>query len=242
MRPGLALALLLARAAAAQDGGTVFLHGIPLVSELPAGAKPGEARLKVSAQAEAPLFVKRRGGATEVDLAAAAAVSDAPLPRHKAASWVIDYSEKAFGPVWGELKGSTVEEITAFVSQYIARKSLRRGFDLASQVAKSREGDCTEHAVFLAACLRHARLSARVMLGVVLVVMNGQPMAFGHAWTEVWREREKQWVVADAAIPASVGAVYLPTAEMVDEGPGFQVALVPGVQALGALGLRLVRR
>ena len=134
----------------------------------------------------------------------------------------------------------TADALTQFATAYIARKSMRRGFDLASQVARSREGDCTEHAVFLAALLRHAKLPARVMLGLVVVVFEGRPQAFGHAWTEVWQGGK--WTVADAAISREFGPVYLPTEEVVDEGPGFAVALVPGIQALAFEGLKLEPR
>jgi hypothetical protein len=236
-----------ATSALAQDGGVVFLHGIPLDSRLPAGAKWSDARLLVkAAQAQPPLFVRRRpelvpdAGVLAIDLAAPLEVSDPPLPRHRASSWLVDYSEKAFTPVFADLKGTRVEDLVAFADHFIARKSMRRGFDLASQVARSHEGDCTEHAVFLAAVLRHAKYPARVMLGIVLLQMNGTPMAFGHAWTEVWRDAH--WTVADAAIPPALGAVYLPTEEIVDEGPGFAVSLVPAVQALGTQGLRLEPR
>jgi transglutaminase-like putative cysteine protease len=177
-----------------------------------------------------------------IDLGARIDPQDAPVPRHRASTWLIDFSEKAFAPVWEALKRvkPAADPLTAFAADFIARKSMRRGFDLASQVARSREGDCTEHAVFLAALLRHAKLPARVMLGLVVVVFEGRPQAFGHAWTEVWQGG--RWSIADAAISRELEPQYLPTEEVVDEGPGFTVALVPGVQALKLEGLRLVPR
>jgi hypothetical protein len=245
----LAVAVALGAAPAlAQDGGVPFLHGIGLESALPAGAKLDGARLVMRTPPGSPLFLRRRagltadGGVVSVDLSAGVEPKDAPQPRHRTSTWLVDFSEKAFAKVWQEPGAAkpTPDGLTAFASSFIARKSLRRGFDLASQVARSKEGDCTEHAVFLAALLRHAKLPARVMLGLVVVVFEGRPQAFGHAWTEVWEK--DRWRVADAAIPKELGAVYLPTEEVVEEGPGFAVALVPGVQALALEGLKLEPR
>jgi transglutaminase-like putative cysteine protease len=238
--------LLLAAFAFAQDGGTVFLHGIPLESRVPAGTAWADTRLVLQTPDEVPLFLKRRpsakaeAGLITVDLVQPDQ-TDAPSPRHTKSSWLVDFSEKAFTPVFAELKDQkSVDGIVAFADHFIARKSMRRGFDLASQVARSHEGDCTEHAVFLAALLRHQKIPARVMFGMVLLAYQGEVMAFGHAWVEAWRG--KRWEVADAAIPATYLPVYLPTGEIVEEGPGFAVPLVPAVQALRFNGLALVPR
>lgn len=239
---GLVVALALA-----QDGGALFLHGISLETSLPADAGWSEATLSMKAPAALPLFLKRRGakavdGGVTVDLSKPAVAADKPVARHRAATWMIDWKEKAFAPVFEQLAGKpkTPEALTAFAAGFIERKSMRRGFDLASQVAKSHEGDCTEHAVFLAALLRQAGHSARVVVGMVVLSFEGRWGAFGHAWTEVWRDGK--WAVADAAIPAAMNPLYLPTDEVADEGPGFAVALVPAIQALGLEGLKLERR
>jgi hypothetical protein len=63
-------------------------------------------------------------------------------------------------------------------------------------VCKNREGDCTEHAVLMAAMCRAAGIPSRVAMG--LVYMTG--IFGGHAWTEVWIEG--RWYGLDATIAA----------------------------------------
>jgi hypothetical protein len=67
----------------------------------------------------------------------------------------------------------------------------------ATEVLRTRQGDCNEHAVLFAALARAAGLPARIAAGVVYV--NGEeglPDAFYyHAWNEVWLGR---WVAVDA--------------------------------------------
>jgi len=47
-----------------------------------------------------------------------------------------------------------VKKIEAFVGDYIENKSLSVGYASAVEVAASRQGDCTEHAVLVAAMCR----------------------------------------------------------------------------------------
>ena len=101
---------------------------------------------------------------------------------------------------------------------WIARKNLTRGIDSAARVAARREGDCSEHAVLLAAAARLAGRASRVVVGVALVEVGGQLRGFGHAWTEIHDGRA--WHTVDATmLPA--GVRYLPLAALADEGPGY---------------------
>ncbi len=147
----------------------------------------------------------------------------------------MDFKEPVFNAIWAELEkqaGSkpTVADLVAFTGNYVTNKSLSRSFDLASKVAATREGDCTEHAVLLAAILRRSGFPARVMLGTVLVTTNGAPSAFGHAWVETFSRGS--WKTADATLPAGLDVRYLPSAELIDEGPGFALAMIPALQGL----------
>lgn len=241
------LTLLLLGAVAWAQGGkpSPFLHGLPLEGELPAGVPLEKAGLRAFPRGGATVLpeVAARSGARPDDAGvlllpslAGLVAQDAPLPRHRQPSWVIDYDEKAFAPVWAALAadaGSTpsIDALVGFAERYVQTKSLRRAFDLASQVAKSRAGDCTEHAVFLAALLRRHGFPARVMLGVAMARIDGVLGAYGHAWVEV--HDGQRWRVADAALPASIGAVYLPAGEMTDEGPSYALGLMQTVARLG---------
>jgi hypothetical protein len=89
-------------------------------------------------------------------------------------------------------------QIESFVNGYIITKDLSVGYASAAEVAKSRQGDCSEHAVLTAAMCRAAGIPARVVCGVVYVdTFIGQKSVFGgHMWTEVFVG--DSWVGLDA--------------------------------------------
>lgn len=103
--------------------------------------------------------------------------------------------------------GERAEACRAFVHRFIRQKSLGVGMATATEVARSREGDCTEHSVLLAALLRANNIPARVASGLVYVdEMIGQRAIFGyHMWTQALIEIDgaPRWVDLDAAIPGS---------------------------------------
>lgn len=100
--------------------------------------------------------------------------------------------------------GSTTEtlkaarQIESFVNGYIITKDLSVGYASAAEVARSRQGDCSEHAVLTAAMCRAAGIPARVVCGVVYVdTFIGQKSVFGgHMWAEVFVG--DSWVGLDA--------------------------------------------
>lgn len=92
------------------------------------------------------------------------------------------------------------DKLRKFVGDYITEKNLSVGFASASEVARSREGDCTEHAVLLAALGRAAGIPTRVATGLVYAdSFGGQQRTFvGHMWTQFYLDN--QWVDVDAAL------------------------------------------
>lgn len=90
-----------------------------------------------------------------------------------------------------------------WVYRNIRRKNMSTAFAAAREVLQTREGDCTEHAVLLAALLRAARVPSRVVAG--LLYHKG---AFvGHMWTEV---HMGEWVPLDATLGrGEVGASHI---------------------------------
>jgi len=91
-------------------------------------------------------------------------------------------------------------QLRDFVADYIDKKDLSVGFATASQTAQSREGDCTEHAVLLAALGRVRGLPTRTVSGLVyLPEYMGQKNVLGfHMWTQFFFNG--QWVDFDSAI------------------------------------------
>ncbi|MBN1974734.1 MAG: transglutaminase domain-containing protein [Sedimentisphaerales bacterium] len=90
-------------------------------------------------------------------------------------------------------------KIESFVADYIEDKNLSVGYASAAEVASSRQGDCTEHAVLTAGLCRAAGIPSRVVTGLAYVaqwktVSNGFG---GHAWTQVYIG--DKWYNIDAA-------------------------------------------
>jgi hypothetical protein len=79
-------------------------------------------------------------------------------------------------------------QIENFVMGYITKKDFSVGYASAAEVARSRQGDCTEHALLTAAICRSAGIPARVVCGLVYADAIGEKKnVFGaHMWTEVY--------------------------------------------------------
>jgi len=156
-----------------------------------------------------------------------------PLPTHREATFVVDFEDAPVAALVEALRtefGATpsLDELIQFVHAAIAHKTYRRSFDLASQVASSREGDCTEHAVLLAAMARATGRPARVVLGIMLMESPDRLSSFGHAWTEI--HDDESWRIADATRPElqlpDARPRYLPLMPLGDEGLGYALHLL----------------
>ncbi len=116
---------------------------------------------------------------------------------------VRDLAERAVGDETDALV--CARRIEDLVRAYVNEKSMDVGFATAAEVARSREGDCTEHAVLAAAIARAAGLPSRVVTGIVYVPAFstagvGPRGAFGyHMWAEVLVAKDR-WHPVDAAL------------------------------------------
>jgi hypothetical protein len=92
-----------------------------------------------------------------------------------------------------------VDKIEAFVSEYVADKNLSVGYASAAEVAQSKQGDCTEHAVLTAALCRAVGIPAQVVTGLAYVSQwRAMQSGFGgHAWTQAYVGGK--WIGLDAA-------------------------------------------
>ena len=124
-----------------------------------------------------------------------------------------------------------------YVNREVKEKNFTQAFATAAEVAKSREGDCTEHAVFLAALGRARGIPARVAIG--LIYIQGQS-AFGyHAWTEVYVGR--RWIPINGTLAqGGIGAGHLEIAQSNFDGASAYSAFLPVVQILGRLSIKIV--
>jgi hypothetical protein len=103
-------------------------------------------------------------------------------------------------PRLGELLARCPERdlgcLEALVDSFIRDKSLRYGFSAVAEILDTKAGDCTEHALLLAALLRRSGLASRLAYGFLLTESG----FIGHAWTEVYAGG--RWVWLDPSFPA----------------------------------------
>ncbi|MEN6451515.1 MAG: transglutaminase domain-containing protein [Thermoguttaceae bacterium] len=124
-----------------------------------------------------------------------------------------------------------------FVHEEVKNRGFSQAFASAAEVAKMREGDCTEHSVFLAALARARGIPARVAMGLVYVP---QYEAFGyHMWTEVYIDG--RWIPIDGVVAAGgIGAGHLKIAQSTLEGANGFSAFLPVLPLIGRLKIDVV--
>jgi hypothetical protein len=121
---------------------------------------------------------------------------------------IIDLARKAVGGTKDAAEAA--KKIEAFVADYVEDKNLSVGYASAAEVAVSKQGDCSEHAVLTAAMCQAVGIPAQVAVGIVYVEeWAGLKAGFGgHAWTEVYVG--DKWVGLDAAFKGSGRGGYGP--------------------------------
>lgn len=127
--------------------------------------------------------------------------------------------------------------LESFVRGTIKTKNFSQAFASAAEVAQSKEGDCTEHAVLLAALCRARGIPARGAMGLVYYPEGGG-FAY-HMWTEVWIA--ERWVPLDATLgKGGIGAAHLKIAQSNLKGADAYSAFLPVFRVLGQLKLEIV--
>jgi hypothetical protein len=93
-----------------------------------------------------------------------------------------------------------MQQLEGFVRRFIRTKDLSIGYASALEVARRPEGDCTEHAVLLAALGRALGIPTRVVDGVAYVdaYAGKQHVFVPHAWTQAFVDGH--WQSFDAAL------------------------------------------
>lgn len=142
-------------------------------------------------------------------------------------------------------KPARAEALRRYVHRFIRKKSLGVGFATATEVVTTREGDCSEHGVLLAALLRADGIPSRVVAGLLYVdEFAGAQDIFGyHMWTQALLDIDgaKRWVDLDATLPADTPFdathIALATASL-GEGEAMQ-SLVGIAPLMGRLNIRV---
>jgi hypothetical protein len=78
----------------------------------------------------------------------------------------------------------------------LKKNAISQVFDSAGSVAEKESGDCSEHAVLLAAICRAAGIPARVAVG--MIYSEGDHRFLFHMWNEVWIK--DRWIPLDATV------------------------------------------
>jgi len=137
-------------------------------------------------------------------------------------------------------------ELAELVHRRITIKTLDTGFGTASEVARTGAGDCTEHAVLLAALLRAEDIPSRVVSGLVyLEEFAGARQVFGyHMWTQALID--DRWLDLDATLPPSPAgstgfdATHIALGTSALDGPDAVADFLPLTSLLGKLEIRVI--
>ena len=225
-------------------------------SQQPSG---GAAKLDLpttAAQTVEPVKDKANVARVTVDLTSTGQADDKPGAEFLASSIMINFTD----PKVTELKDRALKGVDAkaspaakaeamrrFVHGFINRKNLSVGLATASETARTKVGDCTEHAVLLAALLRGASIPSRTASGLLYVdEFVGSREIFGyHMWTQAWLEDGKgtgRWVDLDAVLgdetAFDAAHITLGTSAMADGAMNND--MVRFVPLMGRLSIRVI--
>jgi hypothetical protein len=124
-----------------------------------------------------------------------------------------------------------------YVNQIVTLKNFSQAFDTAAEVARRREGDCTEHSVLLAALARARGIPARVAIG--LVYQPATQSFVYHMWNELWIV--DHWVPMDATLGrGGIGAAHLKLTDSNLAGAQAYSCFLPVAQVIGQLQIEIL--
>jgi len=134
-----------------------------------------------------------------------AKLSEEDRKRYLADTATLNYKDSEVAKLVAKAAGNEkdpwklADKLRRFVTDYVSDKSLNVGFATASEVARSKEGDCSEHGVLLAALGRGAGIPSRLVTGLIYVESwKGKQHIFGgHLWTQFYIDG--RWIDLDAA-------------------------------------------
>ena len=135
--------------------------------------------------------------------------------------------------------GTIAVRMEQYVYKELKKKNFSTALASAAEVARSLEGDCTEHACLLAAMLRVQKIPSRVAVGLVYAERLA---AFGgHMWTEAWLDGK--WVPLDATLGKGgigPGHIKLADSSLSDDGPAPVTSFVPLMNMLSNVTIDVV--
>jgi hypothetical protein len=160
-------------------------------------------------------------------------------------SAMVDYRDEVVSKLADRADDEThtlakAQELRSLVFKHISKKGMSTAFATASETARTRAGDCSEHGVLLAALLRSEDIPARVAMGLVYAPQfMGEEGIFGwHMWTQALIDGK--WIDLDATLPVHYSAAHVltATASLADGLGASSMASV--VQLLGNLDIEVL--
>ncbi len=133
----------------------------------------------------------------------------------------------------------TSARLERFVRKYVSDKNFSTAMATAAEVAESKAGDCTEHAVLLAALLRIKKIPSRVAIG--FVYSDPHKAFVGHMWTEAWLR--DQWIPLDATLGqggTGCGHLTITTSSLSDDEAAPAAQFLPMIHLLGRTQIEVV--
>ncbi len=122
-----------------------------------------------------------------------------------------------------------------FVSRRMTSQGISSAFATAAEVAQTLEGDCTEHAVLLAAMARARGIPSRVAIGLVYI----RQQFLYHMWTEVFLNG--RWIPLDGTLgQGGIGAAYLKITSSNLQGASPNAAFLPVTKVMGQLKIEVL--
>ena len=132
---------------------------------------------------------------------------------------------------------AVAQKLEKWVCANLKRKNFGVGFATAAEVAANLEGDCSEHAVLLAALCRSASIPSQVVAGVLYA---NRLKGFGfHMWVEAYING--QWYALDPTLGAGFAdATHIAMAKSALESEAAMFDLVPIALYLGKLRIEVI--
>ena len=127
-----------------------------------------------------------------------------------------------------------------YVFQKLTAKNFSTALATAADVAQNLEGDCTEHAVLLAAMVRTRKIPSRLVGGLVYLERNRFAYFGGHMWTEVFVNG--RWIPMDATLGLGgigVGHIKLATSSFADDAPIPVTLFLPLMRLIGHMKIQV---
>lgn len=129
------------------------------------------------------------------------------------------------------------QALESYVHRNVKDKNYSTAFASASEVAETMAGDCTEHAVLLAALARARGIPSRAAIGLVYAPSE-QGFAY-HMWTEVYVN--DRWIPLDATLgKAGIGAAHLKLADSNLNGANAYSSFLPVAKVIGKLKIEVL--